>query len=269
MNFSYILFLLAILALMYMSFEARNVKLERIEFTKNSEFLKVVHISDIHINRLLVPQSKIVDLIFNEKPDIIIITGDLIEKAKDIPAIYKFLDKLTGISPIYVCFGNHDYKAFTNDAIGFRKFHESLSNKKNITVLNNQALSIEKNSKKYNLIGISDLKYGSPDINSALKMCSKETFCNIGLTHNPDIILDMPEGCVDYLFCGHFHGGQIWLPFRLEFRLLRSDKLCKMNIIRGLHNFKDINLYINRGLGNVTLPLRFFSRPEITVYHLP
>ena len=92
--------------------------------------------------------------------------------------------------------------------------------------------------------------------------------CNIAFSHNPDIVFKIPEGYVDYLLCGHFHGGQIWMPFNLEFRILRNEVLCKMGITRGAHKVKGINLYISRGLGNVCFPLRFLSTPEIAILYV-
>jgi predicted MPP superfamily phosphohydrolase len=57
------------------------------------------------------------------------------------------------------------------------------------------------------------------------------------------------------------------MPWNLEFFLLRKDVLCKMGLRRGLHKVNDIKVYLNRGLGNVVVPFRFLSRPEITVIY--
>ena len=128
---------------------------------------------------------------------------------------------------------------------------------------------MEKNSKRYNIIGIADMRYSHHNLEEAFRDCCRDSFLSLGFSHNPDIVLEIPKGRLDYLLCGHFHGGQIWAPFDLEFKVMRNEKLCKMGIKSGLHKINGINLYINRGLGNVVFPLRFLSRPEITVFYFP
>lgn len=267
----HLLFYLALIIIMliYMRYEAGSVKLKRIKFTLSKNGLKIVQLSDIHINLLRVPIRTIKQIIEKEDPDIIILTGDYIDKLHHIEKFLDFLNQIKGNAVVYLCLGNHDYDAFKQqDSNNLEYFINTLENC-GITVLHNRAVCYTKNSVKYNIIGIEDLNTGKPDINKALSFCSKEAFTNIAFSHNPDIVFEIPKGKVDYLFCGHFHGGQVWMPFNLEFRLLRNEKLCKMGISRGLHRINGINLYINRGLGNVCFPLRFLSKPEITIFHLP
>lgn len=268
MIFLYVFSGIIVLLLLYMRFEAGFLKVERVRFTKSSKSLRIVHLSDIHINRLKVPVWKIKKAIEQEKPDIVVMTGDYIEKAAHVHTFLDFLEEIKGRYPIYLCLGNHDHKAFSKLNTGIRQFIESIS-AMGVTVLHNDSVCFEKDRKIYNIIGVDDLKEGTADIKKALNSRFPAAYANIAISHNPDIVFLFPRGGVDYLFCGHFHGGQIWLPFNLEFNMLRRDKLCKMGIRWGLHKINGINLYINRGLGNVALPLRFLSRPEITVYHLP
>jgi len=259
--------MLLILSLAYMRFEAGFVKVERVKFVKDANCLKIVHLSDVHINLLKVPQETIRKIIRLENPDLIILTGDYIQEARDVE---KFLPFLKGIANdnTYLCFGNHDYSAFSEDKKGLADFIQAIRDM-GIGVLHNSSVCFKKSSKKYNIIGIDDLRMGSPDVDKALENLQTDAFTNIAFSHNPDIVFHIPKNKVDYLFCGHFHGEQIWTPFHVEFMMLRDDKLCKMGIKSGLHQVNGINLYISRGLGNVCLPLRFLSRPEITVYHLP
>lgn len=264
----YIILGLIVIGIIYMRIEASMLKVETIRFTKDKNALKVIHLSDIHINHLKVSTQKVKSVIENEKPDVIVITGDYIEKPKHIPKFIDFINTIKGENKVLLSFGNHDYEAFKNDNNALKKYFDDMR-ALGITVVYNDCICIEKNTKKYNFIGIEDIRYNQHDIEKALKARNKDAFCNIGFSHNPDVILEVPKGELDYLFCGHFHGGQIWAPFDLEFKLLRREKLCKMGVRRGLHKMNNINFYISRGIGNVCFPLRFLSRPEITIFYLP
>ncbi len=268
MIFLYGFLALTLLILAYMRFEAGFVKVEHVKFTDSSKALKIIQISDIHINLLKVSPSKVRKVIETEKPDLVIITGDYIDRVSHIPAFLDFLNSIKGKHQILLCLGNHDYKAFKGNQKALDGFINSIEST-GAVVLHNRSICIEKNSKKYNIIGIGDFRSLRHDISKALENCNDPGATNIAFTHNPDLVLEMPGGSVDYLLCGHFHGGQIWAPFNFEFRVLREDKLCKRGIQRGLHRVNGITVYISRGLGNVCVPLRFLSRPEITVFHMP
>jgi hypothetical protein len=252
-----------------MYFEAGYVEVNHVPFSGDNNPLKIMHLTDIHINLLRVSPTKVKKILDREKPDLIVMSGDYISRPGQLPKFYNFLDIIheDGIE-IFLCFGNHDYEAFLKDKNdGFENYKMNIENK-GITVLNNDSVCYIKNLKKYNIIGIADYRRGGSDIDRALKNCCKDALKNIAFSHNPDIVLNIPQGKIDYLFCGHFHGGQIWLPFNMEFKVLRHEKLCKMGIRRGLHKINEINLYISRGLGNVLFPLRFLSRPEITIFYI-
>jgi len=259
---------LIIAVIIYMRIEAGMLKVKRVYFTKKKACLKIVHISDIHIKKLKVSQSRIAEAIRNEKPDIVIATGDYIEKPGQAEDFFEFFKRTLNGYRVIMCLGNHDYKSFRGDDKGLAQFVRSLESL-GATVLDNKSFCFEKYPRKYNIIGLADLKSGRPVTGDELNLLRSAGHTNIAISHNPDIALEIPHGIVDYLFCGHFHGGQIWAPFNFEFRILRHDRLCRMGIVRGLHKVNGIMVYINRGLGNVIVPFRFMSWPELTVYHIP
>jgi predicted MPP superfamily phosphohydrolase len=137
-----------------------------------------------------------------------------------------------------------------------------------VKVLTNTATPFSKGGRLYNIIGISDYTTDNHDIAIAYNEIIPENAANIVLSHNPDIVFELPRDKTDYLFSGHLHGGQIRAPFNFEFIVLRDDKLGRMGVIKGLNRLNDIKVYINRGLGNVVFPLRFLSRPELTILYL-
>jgi predicted MPP superfamily phosphohydrolase len=251
-----------------MRFEAGFVQVKHVKFTNNKKHLKIIQLSDIHINHLKVSSKRVRHILAKNKPDLIILTGDYINKPRHATEFFKFLNAIKEDNEICLCLGNHDYGAFFENPAGLHLFMEGITGS-GTKILHNSSLCIEKNSKKYNIIGFEDLNNGVLDVENVINSLDKKVFMNIAFSHNPDIVLELPKDPIDFLFCGHFHGGQIWAPFDLEFKVLRDEKLCKMGIKRGLHKVNGIKLYINRGLGNVLFPLRFLSRPEITVFYIP
>lgn len=254
-----------------MKIETTFLSTSLVNFSPDTDGLKVVHLSDIHINKFYVSKSKLLIRINQVKPDIIVMSGDYIETYRDISKFISFLSMLSENYPVYLTFGNHDHKALYYNSNNKKAFIDKIEAAGGKVLLNANS-RILKNGTSYNLIGIDDLKKGKPDIEKAFLgiKASIETGCiNIAVSHNPDIIFDLPSDKVDYLLCGHFHGGQIWMPFNIEFKLMRKEKLCKMKCFRGLHKINGVNLYINRGLGNVIFPFRFLSTPEIAVIQFP
>lgn len=87
--------------------------------------------------------------------------------------------------------------------------------------------------------------------------------------HNPDSILHFEEGDhVDFMLSGHFHAGQMKLPFHLEFLILRSDKLPQQDVIEGVFEHNGTTMFITRGVGCNKLPLRLGAYPEVSVVEI-
>lgn len=272
LKMAYIIIIVIIaIILVYMRIETTLLSKSRINFSTSSKGLRIVHLSDIHINKIFIPVSRLLNCIRQAAPDIIIISGDYIEAPRDIPKFIDFLKPLTAICKVCLTLGNHDHKALNCNTQRISDFVRQLE-AAGAEVLINSNTKIHKDRSTYNLIGIDDFRRGKPDVTKAFQDInpSFETGCiNIAISHNPDIVFQLPPNKSDYLLCGHFHGGQIWMPFNLEFKLMRSERLCKMKCFRGLHKINGINMYINRGLGNVIFPFRFFSLPEVAVMQLP
>lgn len=269
MPYILILPIIIVIFVLYMRFEASWVEVTRTAPGGSKKIgLKVIQLSDIHVNLLRVSSMRLQRIIDHENPDAIIISGDCIDKERHVPSFIGIIKPLALKHRVFMCLGNHDYSAFLSNNKGLDSFLGKLQ-ELGITILQNDSVCIEINNRKYNIIGIDDVRCGLPDVKKAMFHTKKDSVANIAFTHNPDAVFLFKQGQVDYLLSGHFHGGQIWAPFMLEFKTLRIDKLCRMGITRGMHRVNGISLYINRGLGNVLLPLRFLSRPEIAVFHMP
>ena len=263
---SAILLLIAALGI-YMLLEAGWPKVERLDFSRDGNGIRIMHLSDLHVFLSRIPARKIREIVKMENPDVILISGDYINVPLHAAYFLEYLHTFCKGYRTIICFGNHDLQAFSGNKPGLDNFIREIEALQ-VEVLINRSVVVEKYSKKYNIIGIDDLREGNPDIEKALVGCIQGS-PKIGITHNPDLVLQIPGKSVDYMFCGHFHGGQIWMPFNLEFVLLRKEQLCRMGIRRGYHQINGMKVYLNRGLGNVVVPLRFMSRPEILICTIP
>lgn len=263
-----IVFITSVIALiLYMIFETTWLKIERLDFSRKGNGLRIMHLTDLHINMTRITAGRIRKVVKAENPDLILITGDYINVPLYASLFLKYMHTFCKGYRTVICLGNHDIRAFGRNKEGLDNFIREIEALK-VEVLRNRTVIAEKNGKKYNIIGIDDLRKGNPDIERAMTGCIHGAL-KIAITHNPDVVLQIPGKIVDYLFAGHFHGGQIWMPCNLEFSLLRDDVLCKMGIRRGFKCINGIRVYLNRGLGNVVVPFRFLSRPEILICTLP
>jgi len=227
-----------------------------------SPLLRVAFFSDLHGTGCKVTTRKIIDAIFSQPCDAILFGGDITNSrtdAEDGLAILRAISVLAAKHsvPCYAVRGNHDRFVTAEDfaGAGFR-------------VLKNEFVTISGFSgKEFLLIGMDDSgkkKRAWPGLPESLPI-EIPTERRIVLVHNPDYIFtvsDRPEYQIQ--LSGHLHGGQIFLPFRLEFKLLRHDRLPSEGIIKGPFAKNGVSGYISRGLGCVIVPLRLFSKPQIT-----
>jgi len=89
------------------------------------------------------------------------------------------------------------------------------------------------------------------------------------ICHNPDAVLHFGSGeHVDFMLSGHFHAGQLKMPFRLEFATLRTDILPHKKVVEGVFEYKGTTFFISRGLGCNALPVRFGAIPEASVVEI-
>jgi len=233
--------------------------------------LRLLHLTDIHINLLLISSARLRKTIKQSNPDYVLISGDLIEKPENMK---KFADWYKGLDirvPVYIVFGNHEHKCF-RETPSFKDEFVNTIKKLDMHLLINEWVFIQGKrldssgkAKKIAVVGIDDLKTGKRVNNHIFTGLRDKCDTIIAFSHNPDISLYIPENSVDLLLTGHFHGGQIWMPFKLEYLLLRKDKLSRMGHIKGFATIRENLVYISRGLGTVLFPFRFFSIPEVTV----
>jgi len=258
--------------------QARRFKIRHIivksDISKDDkQKIKFMHLSDIHVGRLYIKTEDIIKVLIAEKPLFIAFTGDYCEKESEIPIFIEFVNKLSKAAPkipFYFTFGNHDVKdIFSKRADARQSFVDLIEDiSENMHVLENDYSTLQTPQGKCIIGGLGDSRSNVGNIPELVSKWRKPGIPLILLCHNADITFKLELGSADLLICGHTHGGQIWLPFKLEFYIFHKDETPKKGLIHGEHIFKGIPIYINSGLGCTSLPLRLFSISEIVIIEI-
>ncbi len=230
---------------------------------------KIAHLSDIHYGNRSTKKSdieKIVKDVNKLKPDIIVITGDLVDDEitnKQYEELVDALRKLEATTGKYIIDGNHDY--------GYKKWSQLVEDAY-FTNLNDSYLTIFKDSSNsIFLAGVSNNTYSKKKITEKTETLYnylnseeyKSSF-SILLLHEPDYIEKIDYSKFDLVLAGHSHNGQVRLPFIGPLILPNG---CK-KYYDEYYKLKNTDLYISSGIGTSTLPIRLFNRPSYNFYRL-
>lgn len=230
----------------------------------NGSLLRVLQISDLHIENLSISPEVLYEKLKHLDLDIIALTGDYLDKTKSIPKLIPYLKVFQKLCPTYGTFavlGNHDYRLHEKNLQILKRTLEQY----HICILQNENKTLPIKGHLLHIIGIDDSHTKRDNINLAYKGIPEKGY-RLVLTHDPNIILKMKNFDFHYLLSGHFHGGQICWP--KPYHLKKFGKLVKLNLIKGLIDYNGKIFYINEGLGQTLFNIRVGSRPEITIHEL-
>lgn len=225
---------------------------------------KIVQFSDTHIgfHYTLEQFKELVEKINALQPDLIVFTGDLVDK----PDEYNWGSNLTqalqalkaGYGKFWI-YGNHDHGGYGTEII------HKVMQQADFNLLKNDNAIIEKDKDRIVLAGIDDVMLGKPNLNETLKDVNPDLF-TILLAHEPDYADTVVDFPVDVQLSGHSHGGQVRLPFIGHL----YTPAFAVKYIQGKYTFNNekLTLYVNRGIGTTRLPYRFLCKPEIHLFTL-
>jgi predicted MPP superfamily phosphohydrolase len=210
---------------------------------------RIAHVSDLHNSWLW---ERTIERLKEAKPDIICITGDMIDCRKtNVETALSFATEAVKIAPCYYITGNHEINVFQE------KREELLTGLENagVTVLNDEEVILEKNGTQIALVGH---RWGKGDYVGAL---SDFDGYRILLSHRPECFDDYVAGKYDLVLTGHAHGGQVRLP--LIGGLYAPGQGVFPNYDSGLFTEGRTDMVVSCGIGNSGFPIRFNNRPEV------
>jgi len=222
------------------------------------ESFRIVQLSDIHHGPFSDKNQieRAVETANRLKPDIIALTGDYISKERHYAApCAEMLGKLKARYGVFAVLGNHDH--WTDAALITDLFRAE-----GITVLVNQGMRFELKGSAFWLAGVDDTMVGLEDISLALAGARADEM-KLLLAHNPIVLRRAERADVDLVLSGHTHGGQV--AFRAE---PSSSGGRRRRFLKGLGRLGNTQIYVNRGLGTVVLPIRYGCPPEISLLEL-
>lgn len=230
---------------------------------------KIVHLSDLHGHEYGEGSEELLALVREQKPDLIVVTGDVIDQEGQMEMIPVLAKGLAAIAPSYYVTGNHEWSLGT----GAVKELKGLLSQCGVRPLSNQFEVLERNGSRMVLAGVDDPN-GYAD-----QMTPEELFAQIGkqapglftllLAHRNDRFGEYAGAGYDFVMSGHGHGGIVRLPFLGG--LVGTNRHFFPECTSGIYAVGDSTLFVSRGLGNNTVPFkgfRIFNRPELAVVTL-
>ncbi len=262
------------------NYKIHRTKIAFKDLPEEFEGLKMVQISDLHTGSFNTTEhlARAVELIMEEKPDVIFFTGDLVNDLHTEALPFKeIFQRLKAPHGVFSVLGNHDY----GDYYKWPDIHSKIENLDKLkafhgevgwNLLLNEHTYLEKNGAKIGLIGVENYsgkknfsRYG--DMKQATENYQIQGV-NILLSHDPshwNTEITNDYKFIDLTLSGHTHGMQFgieipgfkWSPVQYMYKQWAD-----------LYEEEHQKLYVNRGLGFLGYPGRVGILPEISVFNL-
>lgn len=281
----------------YMLYEAQWLQFRRLELPLAGlpsalAGTRILHVSDLHAGALGPGRRalyKFVATARNIDPDLVLFTGDMTDKKKDLEPYIHRLGEVRARYGKFAVLGNHDHglrktvlqdlalkllgrdiREKAADAAGIEYYatverNRMLLKQAGIELLENQCRVVELAGVGVQVCGIDDYQYGYGDLAAAREQFDPAAGLRILLSHSPDAVARVDKGDYQLVLAGHTHGGQICIP-RPGGKILLSSSGSKYG--DGVYQKEGATLHVSRGVGTTLLPFRLFSRPEVTLLEL-
>ena len=230
---------------------------------------RIAQISDLHNAEFGEDNEKLLSMLETCVPDIILITGDLVDSRRtDIDIGIAFAEKVAMIAPTYYVTGNHEAR--------IDEYEELITGleQAGVHVLQNESVLLEQSGETIAIAGIEDPSFTTDYLFGDSETVTKdilselldENIYTVLLAHRPELFDTYVDCEADLVFSGHAHGGQFRLPIIGGVVAPNQGLFPKYDA--GLYSEESTDMVVSRGVGNSLLPFRINNRPEIVVVEL-
>jgi len=246
--------------------------------------IRIALVTDLHSCYHGENQAFLIDAIEEQRPDILLLGGDIFDDDIDDTNTEIFLREIEGKYPTYYVTGNHEYWSGTSN------FSDKMDilEKYGVKILHNEFEILEIRGEYVNICGVDDpdaymfeanVEKNSDDyldgksemdsnFNSKLSTVSKAQengYFTVLLSHRPEYFEDYESLGFPLVLCGHAHGAQWRIPYILS-GLYAPDQGLFPEYAGGRYDENGTTMIVSRGLARETLPIpRIFNRPELVI----
>ena len=228
---------------------------------------RVVVLSDLHSAQFGRDNETLLETVAEQSPEYIFLVGDLLDQYRPLPEGYaaSIAAGLSAIAPTYYVTGNHEW------ALGDVPALKKALTENGVTVLSNQAVTLERFGDTIVLAGIDDpngyADQKTPEeLAEEVKAAAEDPFWILLAHRNDHFLRQYSLLGADLVISGHGHGGMIRLPFTDG--LISTDRTLFPSYTAGFYTENNSTAFISRGLGNSGPSFRLFNRPQIAVLTL-
>ena len=246
-------------------FEAHHVLLSRHdvpvpELPPGLEGLRLAQVTDVHLPGNQLAARAALDHLHRERPDIVILNGDLTESAQALNQVADFAAAARGRLATAAVLGNWEYRA---GVVG--KVAEDLYRRVGVELLVNRSITLNVEGARLALVGLDDILMGRPDLAKARTGIAAGA-AEIWLVHEPAFASAPPAGVSArpmVLLAGHTHGGQVRIPLLPPVKPAGAGRF-----LEGWYRDTFAPLYVSRGVGTTGIPARFRCPAELPIFTL-
>jgi hypothetical protein len=225
--------------------------------------LRLAQVSDVHFPGNIAAARAALAHLHRERPEIVVMTGDMTERAGALPLVGDFARAARGTVATVATLGNWEY--YGGAASGAADVYRAAG----AELLVNEHRAIRVGGASLVLVGLDDPVLGRPDVHRARAGHSEDAL-EIWLVHAPGFMSNrrgqlssLAASPPAFVLSGHTHGGQIRLPLLPALTPAGSGRF-----VEGWYRDTFAPLYVSRGIGTTAIPARLRCRPELPIFTL-